>query len=50
MPMAAASVVEFVNRRRVVPWRAAGVRASLEERLITWTADEFFQMLAAGWT
>jgi hypothetical protein len=50
MPLAAASVLEFVNRRRLEPWRAAGVRASLKERLITWTADEFFQMLAAGWT
>jgi hypothetical protein len=50
MPLPAASVTEFVNRSRAQAWRTAGTRATLDERLVSWTADEFLQELAAGWS
>lgn len=50
MPLPAASVAEFVHRSRAQAWRTAGARSTLEERLISWTADEFLDELAEGWT
>jgi hypothetical protein len=49
MPLPAPAVVEFVRNHRTAPWTAAGVQATLEERTISWTADEFFGLLAPGW-
>jgi hypothetical protein len=49
MPLSADSVTEFVQRHRVQPWRNAGARDSFEERVITWTADEFLELLAKHW-
>jgi hypothetical protein len=50
MPLPAASVAEFVHRNRAQAWRAAGAAATLDQRLISWTADEFLGELAAGWS
>lgn len=49
MPLPASGVTEFVSRRRVVPWRTAGLADSLEERHISWTATEFLERLAGSW-
>lgn len=49
MPLPVPEVVGFVQKHRIAPWRSADVQATLEERLISWTADEFFQMLSDGW-
>ncbi len=50
MPLPAATVAQFVSERRVQPWRRVGARDSLEQRLISWTADEFMQELADSWS
>ena len=50
MPLPAESVIAFVQRSRSQAWRAAGVSATLQERLISWTADEFLEALASGWS
>jgi len=50
MPLPAGSVTRFVYERRVQPWRTAAARATFEQRLISWTADEFLEELAAGWS
>jgi len=49
MPLPADSVRDFVERHRVQPWRNAGAGASFEQRIITWTADEFLELLAEHW-
>lgn len=49
MPLAPESVVQFVQRHRVQPWKTAGASDSLVQRAITWTADEFFDELARYW-
>lgn len=48
MPLPAESVAEFVQSNRVQPWRDAGV-SSFEQRMITWTANEFLGELARNW-
>jgi hypothetical protein len=48
MPILADSVTQFVHARRLVPWQQAEAQ-DLRGRLITWTADEFFESLAASW-
>lgn len=48
MPVLADSITQFVHARRLVPWQQAEVQ-DLRGRLITWTADEFFESLAAAW-
>jgi hypothetical protein len=50
MPLPAPSVTDFVHRHRVAPWAHAGVHASLEKRLISWTATEFLERLKKGWS
>ncbi len=50
MPLPAATLAQFVSERRVQPWRRLGARDSLEQRLISWTADEFLHELAGSWT
>lgn len=50
MPLPADSVTRFVNERRVHPWRTAGARDSLEQRQVSWTADEFMQQLSVLWS
>jgi hypothetical protein len=48
MPLLVPSVTEFVHMNRSQAWRYAGA-ATLHQRLISWTADEFFEALASGW-
>jgi len=48
MPLPAPSVTEFVHMNRSQAWRNAGA-ATRQQRMISWTADEFFEALAAGW-
>lgn len=48
MPLPVPSVTEFVHMNRSQAWRSAGA-ATLNQRLISWTADEFFEALVAGW-
>jgi SIR2-like protein len=50
MPLPSSSVAEFVHRHRVATWHHRGVSASLEERLVSWTATEFLERLAATWS
>lgn len=49
LPLPTESVTQFVQRSRLRPWREAGTSDSLEQRVITWTADEFLRLLAANW-
>jgi hypothetical protein len=49
MPLPVASVTDFVERHRRVVWSANGMQEGLGERLISWTATEFLEQLAARW-
>lgn len=49
MPLPATTVTEFVQRNRLRPWRQLGVSDTLDERVITWTADEFLELFANQW-
>lgn len=49
-PLPAPSVVDFVENHRRVVWGANSVQENLTDRLISWTATEFLELLAKGWT
>jgi hypothetical protein len=50
MPLPAPSVVDFVEHHRRVGWKANGMQEELSDRLISWTATEFLERLAKGWS
>lgn len=49
-PLPAPSVVDFVENHRRVVWGVNGMQENLSERLISWTATEFLELLAKGWS
>jgi hypothetical protein len=50
MPLPASSVIDFVAHHRRVGWSANGMQEELGQRLISWTATEFLERLAKGWS
>jgi hypothetical protein len=50
MPLPAPTVIDFVEHHRRVVWGAAGMQDELSDRMISWTATEFLERLAKGWS
>lgn len=49
-PLPASSVDDFVENHRRVVWEANGMQEGLSDRLISWTATEFLELLAKDWS